>query len=221
MDFANIQERIVCKLVNFEQNLDLLEEIPYIKYLDLAIIFYVYLDKKGLENASIRIHNNHLTMWQVTLEEVYKAGIENTPKLLPFKKQSMIDIMKEMMLKDRIVEFEPDVEAEEVAKMMEELAGEKDDIPMTVLTNTEKWNGAVVLIYSDYLAEMASKEGKNLYILPSSIHECIVIYEEADMSVGKLEEMVKEVNETQVEREEILSNHVYYFDLKTKELTIA
>ena len=67
---------------------------------------------------------------------------------------------------------------------------------------------------------MGQKLGENYYILPSSIHEVIVVPESKSPVKQDLEEMVREINETQVEEEEILSYRAYYFSRKENRLIL-
>ena len=56
-------------------------------------------------------------------------------------------------------------------------------------------------------------------MLPSSIHEVIITPDRHQFSYEELSAMVKEINETQVEAEEVLSDHAYYYDRTRGELT--
>lgn len=89
---------------------------------------------------------------------------------------------------------------------------------MLVITNKSGMNGAIGIYDKKLLCNIAKKYNSNLVILPSSIHECIIyINDEPDMEVYS--NMVREVNETQVAPEEVLSNHAYFFDKETCEIS--
>ena len=60
--------------------------------------------------------------------------------------------------------------------------------------------------------------GENFYILPSSIHEVIIIAESQSPSKDDLQDMVRDINETQVDAEELLSDTIYYYNFKEKAL---
>lgn len=77
-----------------------------------------------------------------------------------------------------------------------------DEEGMNVLTNTKRMYGAVGI-----LAESMQKKLEGKWIIPSSVHECIVISD--DMPLDICREMVKEVNDTEIKAEEILSYQVY------------
>ena len=95
-----------------------------------------------------------------------------------------------------------------------------EEIPMFVITNDLKLNGAASIYYSDVLEKIAEKLRDDLYILPSSIHEVIAIPSKYG-DLESLSTMVKEVNSTQVAEEEQLSDNVYLYTASTKELHIA
>lgn len=104
-------------------------------------------------------------------------------------------------------------EAKEMAMQM------MPDIPdtMYVLTNNTKVNGAAAILNDDIRQEIAEKVG-DFYMLPSSIHETLIIPKDAGMEFKELEQMVQEVNQTQVAPGERLSDHVYEYDAKEHEL---
>ena len=93
------------------------------------------------------------------------------------------------------------------------------DIPdtMFVLTNDTKVNGAAAILNDDIRQEIAEKVG-DFYMLPSSIHETLIIPKDAGMEFKELEQMVQEVNQKQVAPGERLSDHVYEYDAKEHEL---
>ena len=98
LDFENVKDKIVYKLVNYEQNEALLKDIPYVPYLDLAIVFYLLLDINQNSVASMMIYNEALAMWGIDLETLYSYAKENTPKLLPVSIQSRPSVMNKLIL---------------------------------------------------------------------------------------------------------------------------
>ena len=88
---------------------------------------------------------------------------------------------------------------------------------LTVITNKYKMYGAGVIGDTDYLKTLHKEHG-DFYILPSSVHE-IIIVPFSNMDVEMMKNMVKEINTTQVKPEEVLSDNVYMF--KGEEVEIA
>ena len=85
---------------------------------------------------------------------------------------------------------------------------------MYVVTNRYRNLGAAVMLYPDVWKKAVEKIGGSFYILPSSIHEVILIPENYGIGKIQLEVMVEEINNTEVDEEEILSDSVYYYNAK-------
>lgn len=89
-----------------------------------------------------------------------------------------------------------------------------DLVPFKVLTNEMGCLGAAALFYPNQMEKIAASLGGNYFVLPSSIHEVLILPDDGNLNYMELEQMVKEVNETTVDRKDQLSNNVYYYDSK-------
>ena len=177
--FDTIKDKIVYKVVNYRSNEKLLEQVPHKRILDLAVVFYCLLDNEYGRSATALIYNNNLKNWNVTIDDVYKAALKNTPDLLHSKISSMAALFEKCGV---------NVDGEEVDL--------KDYVPsdMYVLTNESKLNGAACILYENVLYDFAQKLGADLYILPSSVHEVILLPKLSMFEKDELVNMVKEVN---------------------------
>lgn len=193
-DWNQVKERIVFKLVNFQRNEELLKDVPHFKFLDLAMVFSYLMTSDEEGNATILIRNHHLEFWNATKDDLHRSALENTEKLLPYEINNMAQVLADML---------PE-EAEMLIK-------EDYSCPMYVLTNKYKLNGAACILYQNVLKDFSQKSGTDILILPSSTHEVLLIPEMEGMSYQEYSQMVKEVNETQVMQEEILSDHIYRY----------
>lgn len=203
-DYEKVKSRIVFKLVNYERNRELLERIPHYRYLDLAIVFYCLLEVNDTGNATILIYKHHLAFWHITKDDLYALAMENTPKLLTYDLKNMTEVLNGLFQ----------------AEFAEALDMTPNTFPMYVLSNRSKLNGSGCILYKNLLQSFAQKLNSDLYILPSSIHEVLIIPVEKADSAKELSDMVKEVNATQLSNEEILSDHVYYYSRETAQLTM-
>ena len=236
--FENIKSRIVYKLINLNKNADLLEEIPYIKYLDMAIVFYYLLSNEFTENelaekmcnASILIYNTHLQMWDVTTDDLYEAAKENSPVLLPAKCVHICDILKETFMRKLENEesedeceknISDDKKQEMVDDMFNTMFRDSSQMQMYVITNNVNYFGAAAILYKDVLKKFAEKHNCDFYILPSSVHEVIAVGRDTCPGEKELCNMVSEVNRTQLEYDEILSDSVYYYDYRENKLSLC
>ncbi len=232
-EYNQVKQRIAYKLINYDKNKELLEDIPFIKYLDLAIVFYCIVMDERIGNASILIHNKHCTMWGVTLEEVYAIAKENTPRLLPSELRNMEDVIRQIISEDLQGDyqssFKTDVKGEQIEsseewienadQVTESIKTDNQNVPMYVLSNRTRVHGAACMLYQDVVSKFAEDLQKDLYILPSSIHEIIIIPVEYSDNAIELNKMVQEVNRTQVDEEEILADHAYYYSRINRQVT--
>ncbi len=205
-DYEKAKSHIVYKIINYEKNMDLLEDVPHIHYMDLAIVFYyLFIDDCRCNTGTVLIHHEHLKCWGISVRELMEKATQNTQMMLPAQVYNLQDMLSDMIGDDD--------------ELKEILSPEQPQIPMYVLTNSEKFNGAGVILYPDVLKDLSMKLGANLYIIPSSVHEIIIIPESDAKSKYLLNEMVQDVNENQVPEDEILSDHVYYYSLDTNQVT--
>ena len=84
-----------------------------------------------------------------------------------------------------------------------------------IVTNRKNAHGAAYIFDTNTLQKMADLLESDLYIIPSSIHEIMIFPWNDFATKEELSAIVEEVNETAVEKEEQLSNHVYIFDRET------
>ncbi|MBD5465084.1 MAG: hypothetical protein HDR22_04605 [Lachnospiraceae bacterium] len=206
-DYEQVKNRVVYKLIHKERNRELLEDVPYIPYLDLAIVFYCIVFRQEYGNATILIHKEHMELWNVTEEELYEQASKNTPILLPYFIKSIEEIMGE--------QFEKELSGQgkkEIRETMDMVRPASEQVSMYVLSNQEKLYGAASILYPNLLKNFAIACGRDFYILPSSVHEVILVPEYDSKDLEGMSEMVKEINELEVAREEILSDHAYYYD---------
>lgn len=199
-DYEKAKYQIVYKLVNYDQNLELLKDVPHFRLLDLAVVFCCYLSDLSGGNATILIHNHHLSLWKITDKLLYDIAVKNTPILLPYELKSMEDTLKSLCPNFPLYPGH---------------ARETPELPtMYVLSNTEKFYGASAVLYPNVLSYFADSIGRDLYVLPSSIHEVLLLPKDRSLHVSDLNRMIKDINATQVLEEEILSDHVYFFERK-------
>lgn len=204
-NFENVKDKIAYKLINFDKNLEQLKKIPYIQFMDLAIVFYCLAQSDMSGNATIVINNSHIQMWGIEIEAIFKAAQRNTKRLLQAEVENIEDILRE-----------------ELGETIQEIYKEEpnDVLPMYVLSNQAKLNGAACILYKDVLKNFSKTLNSDLYVLPSSIHELILIPQNKNMRPEDLKEMVKDTNDNHVEAEEILSYSIYEYIKKEDKIRI-
>jgi hypothetical protein len=163
---------------------------------------------KEESTASILIHNAHMKLWNTTTEEIYKAARNNTQNLLGYDIKNMNDIVSEIM------EFEglDDIYEED------DMKGLSENVSMYILTNKNRIDGAAGIIYPNLLRDFALSIDSGFYVIPSSVHEVILVPSEDTYDSDRIRLMIQEINDTQVKAEEILSYSLYYFDKEENKL---
>ena len=202
MDKQFILNHVEYQVVNAKRNAERLEGVPRKQIVDLAVIYRVVLNDGDNRLTSYILNENHLKLAGINADELDEAARSNTQKA-EFVIKTMGEIMAEMMGMNNSLD--------------EETLG---DPQMYVLTNRRKVNGANILLYKDWLAEAANRLKDDFFILPSSIHELIAV-PVSGTDVKELRAMVKEVNNTEVAPEEILSYEVYRYSRKTCEIEVT
>ena len=197
-EFDKISKNLRYRLINYDMNRELLQSVPHVRYLDLAKIYYFVIEN-GLGNyASSYVRLEDLKSWELTERELDEQAEENMPEFEPPRFESICDILEKMSGGFHMYEEEGMFSPEMFA-------------PMYVLSNRSRYYGASCMLYPGLLDDLSGKFDTGYYILPSSIHELIILPDMGVYSRRELEEMVTEINQSHVEREEVLSNHVYYY----------
>lgn len=229
--FSSIKKKIAYKLINYESNSKLLQDVPHIKMLDLAIVFYCMLDNDYLGSATALIHNIHMEMWNTTVDELYEAAQVNTPVILEYDLREMSEVIRSILVDDiQQTLFEnddrydvntnlpsPEVVAEGLIKNITE---SEDNLDMYVLTNKLKTNGAACMLYEGVLRNFAEKIDRDLFILPSSVHEVIIVPQLDRINKDDLSTMVEEVNNEELDDIDILSDHVYFYSREDDKISM-
>ena len=159
------------------------EQVVYQNCLDMALALYVFIPcSDEYSECEAAVHYDVLEELELTEQEAFEIAKKNIEKEVVY---SSMELMMEELLTGKKIEL-----------------NEVDEEGMNVLTNTKRMYGAVGI-----LAESMQKKLEGKWILPSSVHECIVISDDIPLDICR--EMVKEVNDTGIKAEEILSYQVY------------
>ena len=206
INWESVKDKLYVSVINADTNEELLKETPHRRIDDLAVIARIRVEQPELNNASIRVTNTVLTMLTKTKDEVLNQAVSNTEKL-DFTCRTIKEMLCEMLGGE--------------SEIVDELFPVEKENPMFVVTLPNGVDGASVLACKEALTRMTDKVGEDVYILPSSIQEIILIPKSVGVELEDLQEMVSDVNRSEVAPSEVLSDNVYQFDRKTKKLSIA
>ena len=205
-DFSKICGKICMQLVNAEKNRELLEKLPHRIVHDMAVIYYILLGRDAQRTAVVKITNDLVALWGIDEEELNRYARRNTKSLL----HVIVTPLQRILF-----ETKEDRDARRRAASTEELMMEivqDPDWQMYIMTNKQNYYGAVNMLYQDVLKIVAEKLNANLYILPSSVHEVLIVPESSNTSAEELYQMVCKVNRTEVSVDDFLTDNVYYYN---------
>ncbi len=206
-DFEKVKNKVVFSLVNYGMNKEQLESMPYVSYLDLAILFYVLLDRTENGERTAVITNKELAAWGTTKEELLRLARQNTPRLYMAEVNSLNDVMKSFVKDKKSKDF------------FDEFIGE-EELPLYVLSNRHNVKGAAVILYDGLLKEMSKVLGHDLLILPSSVHEVLVMAYDKTMDFLSIRDMVEHINEVEVPVCDVLSNQIYRYNREKDQVSL-
>lgn len=205
-----IREQVVYRLVNYEKNAALLEDIPHRKVLDLALIYYVIVHTEALGDGAIMVRNDYLDYYSITQQELDEYARVNTRILLPADVVRISDLLREFGERSGVSSY-ADISLEE----------ESWHAPMYVLTNAFRQYGACYMTDMELLHRISQNMDTDLYLLPSSVHECMIVPASMYDDTETLASMVREINRDQVSKDEFLSDTVYRYRDQPGKLEIA
>ena len=217
LEYENVKDSIVYKLINTEMNRELLDDLPHMEFLDLSVVFCCLVMEEEDNPAFIWIHNIHMKLWDVTVEELYRAASENTQQLEKPELMNIEEILYDVLPEKGFSLNEND------RSMEEKTAGNNDaasTVPVYVLSSRKRLQGAACMLYPDLLRRIADRMDSSYYIIPSSIHELLLIPAAEFADRDELKAMICEINDTHVAPEERLSYSLYGYDRKENKVEI-
>lgn len=202
-DWETVKPHIYAKLVNTERNKESLAHIPHREFLDLSLVYRVQLPDFFLgRRICITVQEGHMQGWDADGEMLYQAAMENMQVADPAVFEGLEDIFKGI----------PGID----------IPQSKAGFPLYVLSSRSWKDGAVQICNQEIMRRVAGFFKSDFWILPSSVHEILLLPagrfgEDARSLAG----LVKEVNDTHLAPEEILSYHVYRYTRLTGEIMVA
>ena len=202
-NYDEMKSKLAMEVVSADRNAEMLENVPHEQMEDMAVVYRLILgqDSEGrsvlvTNDLTVLVTNDLMEQFGVTHEQLHEDAMINAPEIRPSEIRGISVVMTEMMGPGMIPEIDP------------------ADEQMFVAGVSDNFYGAGVIAYPNFFEDAAEKLGGDFYVLPSSIHEVLLVRDNGEMTAKDLEAMVREVNATQVAPEEQLTDHVYHYDSK-------
>ena len=204
------KSKLFIRVSDIDANRDTLAGVPYTKVENLAITYHVVASQGKDGIASTIVNDQLMNQYGITKEQLHQDAMENSPKIMPARITSMEQVMREMMSADL---KNTGMSQDEIDTMLDGMIPSGEN-PMTVVTNEQSINGAAVMFYPNVMDQLGEQVGGNFFVLPSSVHECLVLPDNGEMSYRELKAMVTDINATQVEPKDRLADEVYHYDVQ-------
>lgn len=202
-DYEKAKPKLFIRMCDPEKNTEYLKDKPYTACGELAASYRIEILKEGEMNGSAAITNGILRSWGITKEQLHQDAVQAEKERKPACLYRMDDILFS-------------AQAENLLK--EDAPLQKGGLPVFVLTNQEKMDGAGAMVQDGILEKVGELLGTDYYVLPSSIHEVLILPDDGEMDVKELESMVRDVNAAEVAPHELLSDKVQYYDRASRTL---
>ncbi len=191
MDFAKVSEHLAFRAVNYEKNKEELDKVPYKRFEDLAFVPVCVVDNLIGQSGTVVINNIHLKLWEISEDELWENVYEHAEENFPV-------VIKKI---------------EEFVSSRTGIRIEDGGANIFVISNSSLCYGASSAFFPGVMQKIAKEMKTDVLIIPSSVHETIALPSSGNLEMDRrLIDMVKEVNETTLASEEILSDNVYYYN---------
>ena len=201
-DYSRMKNTLAMEVVSAERNAALLETVPHKDMEDMAVVYrFVVGDTPG-GTGTILVTNQMLDNYGITAEQLHEDAMRNAPEIRPMVIEGMAEVLAKQM-------------GVENAEMLGFNIPPEQDV-MLVATVEGNVHGAGVLAYEDFMDKAAERVDGSFFILPSSVHEILIIPDNGQFDLHSLENMVREVNATTVDPVDKLTDNVYHYDADAK-----
>ena len=193
-DYESAKKLLFVSLVPVKGNEEMLQDVPHRELEDLAVIYRAELSP----GATVIINNSLMANYRITEEQLHADALQNAQEHAPASIRPMHEVLG---LPDEIVD--PEAPA------------------LYVATTEAAHHGAGVITYPGVLEEAAVKLGGDFFVLPSSVHEVLMVKANDPEEYHSLEAMVRQINEAEVAPADRLSDRVYHYDSKEHVFELA
>ena len=202
LDFEQIKDKLRVRVVNYKKNQRRVKDMPHKQFFDLAIICRIVFVIDDNTEASIMVQNRLLSAWKITEEVLFETAYKNTFQDKKVRIRSMYDVLCSIL----------EQEGKVIPQNM------YDDGQMYVADMNTERDGSICILQKEALRQFAEEKGCDVYIIPSSIHELILVLNQKGADWKELRETLLRANKNDVLEEEVLSEHVYQYVRETDEI---
>lgn len=202
-NYDQMKNTLVVQVIPTDRNADMLADIPHKDIEDMSLVYRMQIDQNETGTSSVLITNAMMENYGITVDQLHQDAMDAAVINNPATFRSMQEVLSDLM------------------GMPAEMMPPMDGPQMYVASVESSLNGAGVIAYPDFMNQVAEQVGGDFFVLPSSVHEVLVIPDDGSIDRHDLESMVREVNASEVLPKDQLSDNVYHYDSQDKVFELA
>lgn len=194
--YEDVRRYLFPRLMRAEQVDSYELELVCISKGDFYVTFYVLVEdnRESEEIVSFPVTMGMIDKWSVAIEDVLTDAVKNAEKMFPLTVETIEDVL----------------DLDEIG-----LDTSGNENTFYVMSNQQRHFGAATMLYKSALKNFEDRIGEPFYVIPSSVHELILIPQSMGLPARDLRQMLLDVNHSVVRPEDELSQYVYYYDSRT------
>lgn len=193
-DIENARGLIEFRLINADTNAKRLENTPFRRFGEFAFSYQLKVGNEDNGFYVTLITNDMMEQWNLSIDELHRQAVENMDPVNNFVLQKLADLLE---IPDRTGMF--------------------------VLTNKHNMNGAAMIMFDEVRQMVGKYVGGDYYILPSSVHEVIIIPKRYTSDISYLTYMIRSANRDEgiVRPDDFLSDNLYEYNMDTRRVSLS
>ena len=204
-DYRAVKDMLTVEVVGKDQNAEILQSVPHQELEDLAAVYRIALGETENGNATVLITNEILRNYGITQDQLHQDALDAAQRTMKYSIRSMDEVLREMAQSMGIEQNQPVMFSS----------------PLYVGTTDRDTFGAGVLAVPSFFEAATEKLDGNFYVLPSSVHEILLLPDRFAPEHQFLKELVQDVNANEVDPKDRLSDNVYHYDAKERIFELA
>ena len=195
-DYDFMKGQLMAQVISVKDNAERLEQMPHRQMKDMAVIYRFMMGESPYgEQMTVAVTNAMVDSYGITADQLHEDAITAMKMNQPYSIRPLGAVLAEM---------DPFMDQE-----MGEVMGPPG---LYVATTESKMYGAAVIAQPDFMDNAAEILEGDFFVLPSSLHEVLLFRDDGMTDYRGLEEMVRIINETEVQPADRLTDTVYHYD---------
>ena len=187
-DYEAVKPNLYIEVVGTKRNAEMLANVPHAEMEDISMVCRIQIKGRSDEEASVLVTDSLMETLGVEKDRLLADALENAPQIRPAMVRGM-------------------------GSVLGMLGGEEaTDGQLVVVTTEDMVKGASAIFYPGMMDSASRMLKQDFFILPSSVHEVLLLPDDGVIRATELQSMVAEINAMAVDPVDQLTDNVYHYD---------